>query len=43
VTGAAATAQADVRPEAVHEPRVAAARMRSLEADDIAEEQRKDV
>ena len=42
VAAAAAAAQADVGPEAVDEPRVAAARMRPLEANDIAEEQREE-
>jgi hypothetical protein len=37
VPAAAAAANADVRPEAIHEPLVAAARMRLPEAHDVAQ------
>ena len=39
VPAAAAAAQADVRAEAVDEPRVAAARVRPAQAHDVAQEQ----
>ena len=42
VAGARPAAQADVRAEAVHEPRVAATRMGTPQAHDVAEQQAED-